>query len=202
MSFAKNLSRLKTLPRAKGVTTFNAPGNYVPVYGRTTHKISGAGNPGTPGTGGEYQYSYEPEPAIDPYVVVGAYLVASYYLSDGSPSPGGETSYFVENQPYPQAPYTSFTNYGPGSQGQRVDVSYTYISYYSGREAIPGHDVYGPYYPGAAGTPSVVMGVPFPGGASGTPAPSVPETYVNIQYTSGGTTITVPPGGYVNIRNL
>ena len=60
---------------------------------------------------------------------------------------------------------------------------------------------YNPTVPGNPGTAGNVLGVYFPGGGSDSAAPVVGATPVSIDYTTGGISISVVPGGYISVIN-
>lgn len=69
--------------------------------------------------------------------------------------------------------------------------------------SVPGNDYYNPVEPGNSGAPANVLGVTLPGGASDSPAPVVGFLAISpVSFTNAGVAISVPPGGYVSIKNL
>lgn len=130
-----------------------------------------------------YSYGVPGTPYYNPATPGNAYYNPSspgyaYY----NPSTPGTANY------NPPTPGTS--NYNPIVPGN----AYT-------NPTLPGTDYYNPITPGNQGPSNTVLGITFPGGNGGQPGSLVTATSVNLNYTATGTTITVPPGGYVDITN-
>lgn len=123
------------------------------------------------------------------YNQTGSSLPAGYYISNyNATAPSVYETFYVTYYANSTTPGTA--NYNPVVPGN----AYT-------NPVIPGNATYNPVVPGNAGPTNTVLGVTFPGGAVNSPAPTVTPTYVNIQYTPAGTTVTVPTGGRVDIIN-
>ena len=221
-----NLFLRKTL-RASSSTTFNSPGNYLPPYGSTVIQIGGRGASGNPSTGGNYagtnpgspgnyagsnpptvsghnygtynwyssvHYSYSPSPpGLGPnhfsQSSSGSNMPGPYSHHGADPDPPyGYGQYFHGSINYSQTGYNGSANYTPGNPNYNP---------YS-----PGHAYYNPTVPGNSGTPANIEGVSFPGGPAGSTAPTVPYTSTTLVYTGSSISITVPSGGYVDIRNI
>jgi len=264
---SQTLFEEKTNVGVQATTTFNAPGNYLAPYGKTTVYISGKGSPGNYASGGNvagsnqyynsptyapaynngYTYynpcSYNPASSNSPYsyynpssytpayqywytYYYGGYTSPPYYNSfpyycNTNQSPAiypGECvpGYYwvgVAVYAYAWAP----ESYTPGNQvcvsGNYVPASYTpsysvsvpgnYVpASYTPGTLVPGNTNYNPYVLGSSSSPSNVLGVTFPGGSACATAPTVSCTSTTIAYVSGGTSVSVPPGGYITIKNV
>lgn len=196
MKLASALLREKTNVGVKGATTFNAPGQYLPPYGKTTVRIGGRGASGNYSSGGNYAgegyagesyagsnpgYSYRNSPEESCTYSPSVYFPANYF-SNGEWS--GDSYYWPGGYSCTSTPGNSVT----------VPGNAYYSPYYTA--------YYNPYYPGSAGTPSNIGGVYFPAGNSDSLAVVVPSTTSNMTSTPGGYLISVPPGGYVTIQNV
>ena len=67
---------------------------------------------------------------------------------------------------------------------------------------VAGTTAYTPYVVGNAASSTNILGVTLPGGATATAAPVVGYVTLAIDYSAAGIPITVPPGGYVKIKNI
>jgi len=289
---SQTLFEEKTNVGVQETTTFNAPGNYLAPYGKTTVYISGKGSPGNYASGGNVagsnQYynspTYAPAynnsyVAYNPAVYQPAYNNSYSYYNSGyyspavytpaqpaSPSTGacfysvswyyncGYTQYQAGTnyRSYPAAcsgystsggysyndaggyhviyysisvsggspaSPSSYTpcSYTPGNSvyvpGNYVPASYTpstpynvpgnYVpAVYTPGTLVPGNPNYNPYVLGSSSSPSNVLGVTFPGGSACATAPTVSCTSTTVAYISGGTSVSVPPGGYITIKNV
>lgn len=215
MKLSRALGLEKTNVNNTGSQTFNAPGNYVPPYGKVVIKVGGRGASGNPTTypyagtnPPSYYTAYNPPGA--PYYVD---RYTSYVANASCPSPSGNLSYSYNGIPSPS--YISYTsNYGdwpPSATGAwfgtactGYDSSYG-ATFFTGIPAtvnesysvsptpgnsynveVPGNAYYNTV-PGNAGTPTNIQGVYFPGGAADSLAPVVSPTATSIAYeTSGG----------------
>lgn len=123
--------------------------------------------------------------------------------SQSSPGTSNPPSYSPGNS---NPSYTNPAVYSPGNQsynpatpGNAIYNPYTPgNAYYN--TYFPGNANYNPTIPGNAGSPATILGVYFPGGPAGSTAPVVGDTYVTVPYSSSPISITVPPGGYVTIK--
>jgi len=294
---SQTLFEEKTNVGVQATTTFNAPGNYLAPYGKTTVYISGKGSPGNYASGGNVagsnQYynspTYAPAynnsyVAYNPAVYTPAYNNSYSYYNSGYYSPAVYTpaqpaspatsAYYVDQYTtywcgytahnggtnYSSAPaacsgyyasyyntdmftpspgnniyvvnYTTITvsggspaspasytpcSYTPGNlvyvPGNYVPASYTpstpynvpgnYVpAAYTPGTLVPGNPNYNPYVLGSSSSPSNVLGVTFPGGSACATAPTVSCTSTTVAYISGGTSVSVPPGGYITIKNV
>ena len=213
MAIGKNLFKEKTNVGVITNTAFNAPGNYLAPYGKTTVSVGGrgatgaAGNPGNPNTPGNFvPGNYVPGNPTT-YVSVTTtwfrlrFIQPSFNSFIGSPNNPRSTS--------------GFDGYFGASYTQNI----VYATFYNvGAFTNPGSS--NPNTPGNAGTQGAtgtaanIGGVAFPGGtggaggnagspgSAGSTAPLVSPTTTTIEYTSAGFTVTVPSGGYVDIANL
>jgi hypothetical protein len=213
MPLRKILLREKTNVTTTGSTTFNAPGTYVPPYGKTVVKIGGRGASGNPTTGGNYSSGgnayYNPySPGYDVYGPTGVWQgqFIEFYTW------GGDYGYSY-NEGFGYSPTPPYSYYGNAIGGcSNVNYNYIYTTYgylYSnspsgGNYAGTNPTNYNPTVPGNIGSPSNIGGVNFPGGAIGSLAPTVAATSTVVSYESypTGLSITVPTGGYVTVQNI
>ena len=229
MKLASALFREKTNVGLKANTTFNAPGQYLPPYGKTTVRIGGRGASGNYSSGGNYagEAYAGTNPTTYPYAGTNP---TNYGTNPATYAGTNPTTYGTNpatSQYYPPTYYynTGYTDYFPG-EGTNVPYSIYYppeevmqpggevvtpgnaysvagTDYYS---TSPGNAYYSPYYntyyPGSAGTPSNIGGVYFLAGNSDSLAPVVAATSTALSSSPTGIYVTVPAGGYINIENI
>jgi hypothetical protein len=227
MKISGLLRREKTNAIVKQTVTFNAPGTYYPPYGKTNFSLQGkstAGNPTTynPTTsnptvaGNAIPGNTVPVPAYfvtTGFTFVTVYEIVADWTASTYPGRGSLNYSYWADAPQYSSYYTSdppgtwiMVTYFTGgtttelrSYGYDVPAfSYTNATNYN--PATPGNTVPGNTVPGNAGPSYNVLGVPLPGGAANTAAPVV-NAPVSVDYTTGGISISVPPGGYVSIIN-
>ena len=140
-----------------------------------------------------YSSSSAPEPS-DPGLIwtqtysYNYYPIATYAYN---PTVPGNTYY----NPYSPA-YTYYT-YVPGNPNYNP-----YYPAYTYNTGVPGNPNYNPTTPGNTAPSYNVVGISLPGGAADSTAPVIGFSTVSIDYTTAGTPISVPPGGYVSIKNI
>lgn len=177
-TFAKRSRQERTYASVRAVTTFNTPGTYQPPYGKTVFQLEGRGATGNFGSA-DY-VSTNPT----------NWEAFATYTRFPTPNLPGDTAFATFSGSSPGCP----PNEGPTSD----DIGVSWINY----SCTPGSDNF-TFTPGNEGTPANVLGVTLPGGmAEGGLAPDVPYTPVVIPFSNAGVSITVPPGGFVRIRNL
>jgi hypothetical protein len=230
MPLSKNLRREPSLAIDLKTVTFNAPGVYYPPYGKSVFELSGRGTPGNntvpstvSGSNSNNYYYYVPAvPSFqnqywdgftyNPGFPGGTFyefrldVYGPYYQGFGGngfaqdvPGPydmgGGygityyAYGYAVYEPAQPPAPA-----YNPGNFN-------AYEPAYTASATNPGNPNYNTAVSGTAGANSAVLGVPLPGGAADTAAPVIGYSTVQVSYATAGVPISVPPGGYVVIRN-
>ena len=219
MRVGKGLLREKTNVRVRAGVTMNSSGVYRLPYGKTAAKIGGRGESGTSPTGGNYAYSNE---GTGGNYKAGGNARYNPTLYDGNSytvwtsDTYGDIGYSYTDHPWGPATskpanYVYYAN-GPGFPGRSTVTFFienTYPSTATGNynttyynPYYPGNDVYNAVVPGAAGQTRVIGGVTFPGGPVGGLAPVVATQISNLTYTGQDVTITVPPGGYVQVENV
>jgi hypothetical protein len=227
MKISGLLRREKTNAIVKQTVTFNAPGTYYPPYGKTNFSLQGkstAGNPTTtnptnsnPAVPGN-AIPGNPVPVagyfvLQGYTFVTVYQIVSDWTASTYPGRGGYNYVYWAGAPQESSYYTSdgagtwnmVTYFTGGTSSENVPYGYyvpgfSYVNATNYNPATAGNTVPGNTVPGNAGPSYNVLGVPLPGGAANTAAPVV-NAPVSIDYTTGGTSISVPPGGYVSIIN-
>ena len=206
-----------TVTGQAGTGNPTSPGNTIPGNTIPGNAVPGNPVPGTPypASGGNVAY----------YTTSTVYLYHDYW-GGTYPGRGGYNSYsFTDFRGYggitfppwaQQAPDGSWGYWymgydGPyGSQQQTSAVnnpyypagtnpSYTNPTTFNPTNTNP--TTYNPTVPGNPGTAGNVLGVYFPGGGSDSAAPVVGATPVSIDYTTGGISISVVPGGYISVIN-
>jgi hypothetical protein len=206
-----------TVTGQAGTGNPTSPGNTIPGNTIPGNAVPGNPVPGTPypASGGNVAY----------YTTSTVYLYHDYW-GGTYPGRGGFNSYsFTDFRGYggitfppwaQQAPDGSWGYWymgydGPyGSQQQTSAVnnpyypagtnpSYTNPTTFNPTNTNP--TTYNPTVPGNPGTAGNVLGVYFPGGGSDSAAPVVGATPVSIDYTTGGISISVVPGGYISVIN-
>jgi len=227
MKISGLLRRERTNAIVKQTVTFNAPGTYYPPYGKTNFSLQGkstAGNPTTynPTTsnpsvaGNAIPGNTVPVPGyfvFQGFTFVTTYLVYNDWTASTYPGRGGFSFTYWAGAPTDYSYYTSdgagtwnmVTSFTGSSQTELTTYGYyvpafSYANATTYNPATPGNTVPGNTIPGNAGPSYNVLGVPLPGGAANTAAPVV-NAPVSIDYTTGGISISVPPGGYVSIIN-
>jgi hypothetical protein len=230
MPLSKNLRKERSQSISLQTVTFNAPGVYYPPYGKSVFELSGRGSPGNTtvpstvsGSNSNTYYYYQPpipgdlnynyggmngyyqggqmyefsSSAYGP-IYGGATETGYGFSRDGVPGPVSTPDYTINFYAYgysyyepPQYPSPILIpgNYNPDTPG--YPASYT----------NPGNPNYNTAVPGTAGANSAVLGIPLPGGAADTAAPVIGYSAVQVSYVTAGVPISVPPGGYVVIRN-
>ena len=133
------------------------------------------------------QQSYAP----DYYYNTAIYTSYSYSQSFYNPATPGNAYY----NPY-SAAYTYYTYVGGNPN---YNPYYPAYNYYTG---VPGNPNYNPTVAGTTAPSYNVVGVSLPGGLADSAAPVIGFSTVSINYTNAGTPISVPPGGYVSIKNI
>jgi hypothetical protein len=230
MPLSKNLRRERSLAIDLKTVTFNAPGIYYPPYGKSVFELSGRGSPGNtsvasnvsgsnsntvtyyqPPVPGDLNYNYggmngyyqggemyEYSVTGSGPIYGGASETQTGFARDGVPGPVSTPDYTLTfyafgyhyyEPPQNPSPILIPGNYNPDTPG--YPASYT----------NPGNPNYNTAVPGTAGANSAVLGVPLPGGAADSAAPVIGYSTVQVSYATAGVPISVPPGGYVVIRN-
>jgi hypothetical protein len=227
MKISGLLRREKTNAIVKQTVTFNAPGTYYPPYGKTNFSLQGkstAGNPTTsnPATsnpavaGNAIPGNTVPVPAYfvtQGFTFVTVYQIYNDWTASTYPGRGGFSFTYWATEPQSFSYYTSdgagtwnmVTFFTGGTSTEQSAYGYyvpgfSYANATNYNPATPGNTVPGNTILGNAGPSYNVLGVPLPGGAANTAAPVV-NAPVSIDYTTGGISISVPPGGYVSIIN-
>lgn len=203
---ANRLRRERTTASGKRpTTTMNAPGTFIPRYGKVKVTIGGRGASGNNAQPGNISY-YNPDSGGNVYYNTTYMYGSSYTVFTSNVDGSTDTSY--GDRPWgPSTRQPSRTTYtaNPGYPGNSV-VNFNVEGYGGGNRSYnpyyPGNAVYNASTPGTAGTPTTVLGVAFPGGNVGALAPIVPDTPILMPYAgpSTGITIAVPPGGSVVIK--
>ena len=119
------------------------------------------------------------------------YISYSYVQSFYNPATPGNAYY----NPYSSA-YTYYTYVGGNAN---YNPYYPGYNYYTG---VPGNSNYNPIVPGNTAPSYNVVGISLPGGVSDTAAPVIGFITVAVDYSTAGTPISVPPGGYVSVKNI
>lgn len=215
MAIGKNLFKEKTNVGVRTNTAFNAPGNYLAPYGKTTVSVGGRGATGSSGNPGN--------PSVPGNIVPGNYVpgnpttYVNWYFSYFRlrfQQPSNNTMGPTAPGPAPRS-LNGFCGYFGASYSQNsVYTTYYNVGAYANpafsNPITPGN----PGTPGATGVAANISGVAFPGGAggaggnagspgsAGSTAPLVSPATTTIEYTSAGFTVTVPSGGYVDIANV
>ena len=110
---------------------------------------------------------------------------------NSNPSIAGNAYYNPYSSAYTYYTYVGgYANYNPYYPG---------YNYYTG---VPGNANYNPTVPGNTAVSYITAGISLPGGVSDTAAPVIGFITVGIDYSTAGTPISVPPGGYVSIKNI
>ena len=125
------------------------------------------------------------------YVNTNGYDYFSILGSNYNPSISGNAYY----NPYSPA-YTYYTYVGGNAN---YNPYYPAYNYYTG---VPGNPNYNPTVAGTTAPSYNVVGVSLPGGLADSAAPVIGFSTVSINYTNAGTPISVPPGGYVTVKNI
>lgn len=202
MKMSGLILREKTNVGKKQSITFNSPGNYVAPYGKTTVRIGGKGESGTPGSGGNLA-----SPAVPAYGYGNRLVIATYTnnspLSPPFPPAGPGEGFTANTYQFSYLDtYTSPTLPSPSSSGGSGPGTYHLDFFYYTLTPVPGTPAnYNPYTSGNTGATANIGGVTFPGGIE-TTAPVVPQTPTTIAYSPSGFTVTVPSGGYITIDNI
>ena len=205
-----------TITGKAGAGNPTSPGNTVPGNPVPGNPVPGNFVAGTyvPASGGNVAFFY--------FTTV--YLYHDYW-GGTYPGRGGYNTYYfqpfigfggITMPPWAQA-YDGGVGYwymgydGPyGSTSEQVAVTNPYYPAYTNpaytnptytNPTTVNPTTYNPTVPGNTGTSGNVLGVYFPGGASDSSAPVVGSTPVSIDYTTGGISINVVPGGYISIIN-
>lgn len=215
MKLSKQLRLEKTNVGIKANTTFNAPGNYVPPYGKTKVRIGGRGQSGNYSSGGNYAGEYYAGEAY-----AGTNPSTNAYAGTNPSTPGNVVGTLY--QWFDNDSYTSYSEY-QGFDASNIPPSTSgayhaeYGAYYNAGtpgnayySQVPGNAYYTPYYaayyntyyPGYAATPVNIGGVVFPGGSADSIAPVVPASTTTLAYSPTGFSVVVPAGGYVTIDNI
>lgn len=205
---ANRLRRERTTASAKRPTiTMNAPGVYIPRYGKMKVFISGRGESGNnsqpgniayynPNSGGNVYYNSDRMygSSYTVFTHVGGTKAYSYNDHPWGPSSSKPSGYSYNANPSTHPGYSvvnfNISGYNPGNRGYNPEV--------------PGNAVYNPRRPAAAGSPTNILGVVFPGGGVGALAQTISDTRVDVPYAGAtvGVTITVPPGGSIVIKEI
>lgn len=117
MKLSKALLKEKTNVPVKATTTFNAPGTYIPPYGKTVVKIGGRGTSGNYSSGGNYAgetYAGEVYAGTNPttYPYAGSYNTIYPFGGYNPPTPGNSIGVLYQYW----SPYIiDTTNYYPGA---------------------------------------------------------------------------------------
>ena len=202
------------------------PGNYVST--NPTVPGNSATNPSTPGNQvkvlnstaitfvydntGYYPYTtwtYNFDVPLD-FAVYGDINLSPYSNAGNSGNSYVEVYYNFSysgtyyNSSTPGNPYTNpatpgNANYNPATPA--ADYYNPYVPASTPAAYNTGNPNYNPTVPGTAGSNYTVLGVPLPGGAVASSAPVIGYSAVQVSYVNAGVPISVPPGGYVVIRN-
>lgn len=186
---------------------------YVPASGGTYANT----NPSTPGN------------VINSYIVglrdirMITYNTANQTVNQDVYFAGQVLYYFDSSQYAPVSPstFSSYTFTPPSDYGYNNGYDYFSIISSNYNPSISGNPNYNPYYPaytyytGVPGNPNYnptvagntapsynVIGISLPGGAADSAAPVIGFSTVSIDYSTAGTPVSVPPGGYVSIKNI
>lgn len=202
MKISSLLLREKTNVGRKTSITFNAPGNYVAPYGKTTVRIGGRGERGYAPSGGNVASPAVPASAYGN----GIFFETYHYNSPQSPPfpPNTANSSYGANFAIGSYSFTynSTTHPSPQSTGSNAPGGYLVDYLYSAVSFTPAQPAtYNPYYPGSHGSPRNIGGVIFPGGNNSL-APVIAQTTTTLAYSPSGLTVTVPTGGYITIDNV
>ena len=228
MPLSKNLRRERSIAITVGTTTFNAPGIYYPPYGKSVFELSGRGSPGNAtvpstviGSNSNTYYYYVPavpsfqnqywdgftynpgyaggvlyEFRLDFYGPGYTFFATNQFAASDPGPVGGEygINFYAYGYSYYEPASPPAPAYNPGNFN-------AYEPAYTASATNPGNPNYNPTVAGTAGTNYTVLGVPLPGGAADTAAPVIGYSAVQVSYVNAGVPISVPPGGYVVIRN-
>ena len=181
-------------------TTFNSSGVYIPKYGRAGYTVAGKGADGNSSSGGN---TNDPTPGnTNPLGYQAIYTTFLQRKDGGIEQVPGGTGAPVYGSPAP-APYCN--PFQPDNTSSVYNGSTSCVTYGNvggnTNPSTPGNT--NPITPGTAGQSITVFGVTFPGGAVATPATPVGDTAIpEVAYKETGYTITVPPSGYVTIKEI
>jgi hypothetical protein len=231
MKISGLLRREKTRAIVKETVTFNAPGTYYPPYGKSNFRLQGRSSPGNPTTynptvpGNTVPGNYS---SGGNQVTVPGYFVTSFFyfqyvyqiFTGWSGYPFGFIQYYY----FQTSPYSAYGVFGyniwgygdtwtyydywtGGGYTQQVPVGYSVPTFYYTNPTYYNPTYYNPTVPGNTipgnqGSSYTVLGVPLPGGISDSSAPVVGPVPVDVDYSTAGISISVPPGGYVSIINV
>ena len=195
MFFSKIYKRLTDVVSEETIT-FNAPGNYLPKYGRQNTSVVVAGSAGNPATyfSGNPNYYVSGTNTYSYWYVCG-YNYYSYFYTCPGFTPG---AYRICQQNVDGNPNYCLT-YAPGNPNY----------------AVGGYNA--TYSIGSFGANTTIFGVTAYGGSAGinnSPAPQgnaqtitspgangqIITSSVSISYTNSPISITVPSGGYITIK--
>ena len=190
-----------TLHQYSVQTILNAPYTNPTYYNTYYPAVAGYTNPTyyNPVVPGNANYNpYVPGNAnYNPYVPGNANAAGTNPPSGGNfagynPATGGNivtASTYVAATPNTPA-YNNTATYSAFVEGTAITNA-----------VVPGTTAYTPYVVGNAAGSTNILGVTLPGGATATAAPVVGYVSIAINYSAAGIPITVPPGGYVKIKN-
>ena len=210
MFFSKIYKRLTDVVSEETIT-FNAPGNYLPKYGRQNTSVVVAGSAGNPATyfSGNPNYYVSGTNTYSYYYECGSNYYGYYYACGGGPvwatSPYTGVTYIVSVHPWNYC-WIGF----PGNPNYCGDTYPGNPNY-----AVGGYNA--TYSVGSSGANTTIFGITAYGGSAGinnSPSPQgnaqtisspgangqIITRSVSISYTNSPISITVPSGGYITIK--
>lgn len=192
-TYSKRSRLERTNVASVGTVNFNSPGTYQPPYGKTVFQLAGQGEPGNAPTE-VFAGTNDPQTSWN---VVGEWCRPPGF--NGPDDPGGcipGTAGFPSSGTNIDCPAPLYAEEPVPNGG----ISRSW-AFFTCDPTIPGEPFF-TFEPGNPGAPVNVLGVTLPGGGVDLPAPVIGFTVISIPYTASGVAVSVPPGGYVQIRNL